>query len=86
MTKKRIAILICLVIFGAAAGYFYSGYVNDLALTGSAATDHVTANMDIIRPLPVTSWVNWTMAGVNIAIMAALIVAGVMIGRKYESR
>ena len=85
MTKKRIAILVCLVIFGAVAGYFYSGYVNDMATVGSAATDHVTANIDIVRPLQVNPWINGIMLGVNVLVMVALVVSGYLIGRKYEA-
>ena len=85
MTKKRIAILVCLVIFGAVAGYFYSGYVNDLALSRSAATDHVTADFGIMKPLPVNPWINGIMIGVNVLVMVALVVSGYLIGRKYEA-
>lgn len=83
MTKKRIIILVILLIFGVALGYFASNYLNGMAVR-EAATDHVTAPA-VIFPNQVNPVLNWLVGSVTALSLLALVICGIFIGWKFDS-
>jgi uncharacterized membrane protein YdfJ with MMPL/SSD domain len=71
MTKKRIAILTCLLLLGVVVCYFISNYLNERATQSYEWTSN-----------PIVVWV---MAIPVILLMITLVILGILIGRKYET-